>query len=262
MDPLESRNFQVRLAETPDEVEAAQALRYRVFYEEMEATPSPEMRARRLDFDAYDAFCDHLLVFDLDAGPARGKVVATYRLLRRSVAERHGGFYTEQEYDLSALLSQPGEILELGRSCVDPDYRARGVMQHLWKGLYDYVVRYDIDLMFGCASFRGTEPKAVGAALAYLHHYHLAPQGLRPRALDQRYVHMGLLPRTGIDVQAVLNDLPPLIKGYLRAGGYVGDGAVVDRQFNTTDVCVIVKTDFTKKYFRHYQRSASDQAAA
>lgn len=262
LEPLSFNNFQVRLAESPLEIEAAEALRYRVFYEEMMASPTPEMRARRLDFDEFDSICDHLLVLDLEQGNGMPRVVGTYRLLRRSVAERYGGFYTEQEFDLSSLLRTSGEIVELGRSCVDSAYRGRGVMQLLWRGLSAYVIHYDIDVMFGCASFPGTEPDAMGKALSYLHHYHLAPRALRPRALDHHYVFMGRMPRSGIDVQAVVNELPPLIKGYLRVGGCVGDGAVVDRQFNTTDVCMIVKTDdISKKYDRHYRRPPSEQPA-
>ncbi len=263
VEPLRFNTFLVRLARSADEIDAAQALRYRVFYEEMTAAPSPEMKSRKRDFDAFDPICDHLLAIDLEAGEGASKVVGTYRLLRRSVAVEHGGFYSEQEYDLSQLLRHPGEIVELGRSCVDPDYRSRGVMQLLWRGLAAYVLHHQIDVLFGCASFPGTEPDAMGEALSYLHHYHLAPRGLRPRALDRLYVEMGRIPRSGLDVQSAVQELPPLIKGYLRLGGFVGDGAVVDHQFNTTDVCMIVKTDqVTKKYDRHYRRTVGDQAAA
>lgn len=259
--PLIVNNFALRLARNAAEVEAAQALRYRVFYEEMTAEPTPEMKARQLDFDAFDDICDHLLAIDMEPEHGGFVVAGTYRLLRRSVAMRHWGFYSEKEYDVADLLSFPGEIVELGRSCVDPAYRSRGVLKLLWRALANYVAHYDIDLLFGCASFPGTEPDAMRAPLSYLNHYHMAPQGLRPRALDQRYVGMNLLPASEIDVQAALGDLPPLIKGYLRLGGFVGDGAVVDRQFNTTDVCMIVKTDqVTKKYERHYMRAAGDPA--
>lgn len=256
MEQLHFNNFTVRLATSAEDLDAAQALRYRVFYEEMAATPTPEMRERHRDFDSFDEICDHLLV--IDEGKTNGAigVVGTYRLLRRSVANRHRGFYTQQEYDVSALLQQPGEMVELGRSCVDPEYRSRGVMQMLWRGLAEYVQAHDIHLMFGCASFPGTEPETMGMQLSYLHHYHMAPQPLRPRALAHHYVSMGILPAAGIDAHAALADLPPLIKGYLRVGGFVGDGAVVDHQFNTTDVCVIVKTDqITAKYDRRYRRS-------
>lgn len=262
LQPLIVNNFELRLARAATEIDAAQALRYRVFYEEMTAEPSPEMRARQRDFDGFDDICDHLLAIDLDAADGDFRVAGTYRLLRRSVAKLHGGFYSEQEYDVADLLSYPGEIVELGRSCVDPEYRARGVMQLLWRALAGYVLHYDIDLMFGCASFPGTEPNEMRGPLSYLNYYHKAPLGLRPRALNKHYVDMGLLPESEIDVQAALSDLPPLIKGYLRLGGVVGDGAVIDHQFNTTDVCMIVQTDkISRKYERHYKRSTGSRAA-
>lgn len=263
VEPLRFNNLQVRLADKPADVEAAQALRYRVFYEDMAAMPSDDMRACRRDFDRFDPICDHLIVVDLDRSNGTPAVVGTYRLLRRSVARQAEGFYSEREYDLTTLLKFPSEIVELGRSCVDPEYRSRGVMQILWRGLAEYVQEFDIQLMFGCASFPGTEPKDVGAQLAYLHYYHLAPEALRPRALDHHYVSMTAVPQSGIDLGTVVNDLPPLIKGYLRVGGFVGDGAVVDHQFNTTDVCVIVKTDqMTAKYDRRYRKPAQETAAA
>jgi putative hemolysin len=272
LEPLTFNNFQVRLAASAADIEASQRLRYRVFYEEMAAKPTPDMRADRRDFDAFDAVCDHLLVINTGGnGEAPGQgvpmpsghaVVGTYRLLRRSVALNHGGFYTEQEYDLNGVLTFPGEIVEVGRSCVDAGYRSRGVMQLLWRGLAEYVRIHDIQLMFGCASFPGTTPDAVGAQLSYLHHFHLAPLAIRPRALAHHYVPMARVPATSLDAAALLADLPPLIKGYLRVGGFVGDGAVVDHQFNTTDVCVIVKTDqLAGKYEKRYRAHAPEPEA-
>lgn len=260
--PLTFSTFQVRLATTAPEIEAAQSLRYRVFYEEMAASPTPEMKRSRRDFDSFDRICDHLLVVDLEQPEPSCSVVGTYRLLRRSVALQHGGFYTEQEYELDGLLTYPGEIVELGRSCVDPGYRSRGVMQLLWRGLAAYVEAYAIEVMFGCASFPGTNPQEFAPQLSYLHHAHLAPETLRPRALAHHYVNMDLLPASAVDAQAAINELPPLIKGYLRVGGLVGDGAVVDHQFNTTDICVIVKTDrLTDKYERRYRRQTNEATA-
>lgn len=258
LEPINFSNFEVRLARSPIEIEAAQALRYRIFYQEMMAMPHPEMMARSLDFDEFDAVCDHLLVLDVEAATPRPCVVGTYRLLRRARALQHGRFYTEQEYDLTPLRHYSGEIVEVGRSCVDAAYRSRGVMQLLWQGLARYVIHHDIDVLFGCASFPGTAPDALASSLSYLHHYHPAPRSLQPRAHAHHYVEMNRIPQTEIDVTSALTALPPLIKGYLRVGGGVGDGAVIDRQFNTTDVCMIVKTDMvTKKYDRHYRRPKS-----
>ncbi|HKW53935.1 MAG TPA: GNAT family N-acyltransferase [Stellaceae bacterium] len=259
---VRSGALQVRLAETIADVDAAQALRYRVFYEEMGARPSAEMARGRRDFDAFDGVCDHLLVCDHTRGSGADAVVGTYRLIRRPAAARHGSFYSAAEYDIAAILASPGEILELGRSCVDAGARNRPTMQLLWRGIAHYVFHYEVALMFGCASLPGIEADALAVPLSYLYHHHLAPPELRPRALPQRYVEMRRLDRGALDPARALADLPPLIKGYLRLGGFVGDGAVIDRQFNTTDVCVVVKTDLvTDKYYRHYERQARDPAA-
>lgn len=249
----------LRLASGAEDVDAAQALRFRVFYDEMQARPTTEGADRQRDIDPYDGICDHLLVIDTSRPAGSGQVVATYRLLRGSVARAHGGFYTAGEYDIGCLFGYPGEMLELGRSCVDAAYRNRPTMQLLWRGIADYVFHHDISLMFGCASLHGTEVETLALPLSYLYHFHLAPPALRPRALDEMYVDMNFIDADGIDRKAALAALPPLIKGYLRLGGFVGDGAVVDEQFNTTDVCIVVKTDLvTERYYRHYSRNGDN----
>ena len=254
-----SGTHEVRLARTEAEVRAGQALRYRVFYEEMGAKPSPEVRATGLDADAFDPVADQLLLLDHARGTGPDAVVGTYRLIRREAAAKVGGFYSAAEYDITPMLDFPGEVLELGRSCVAADYRTRPSMQLLWQGIAGYVFHFQIDLMFGCASLPGTDPDALAVPLTYLALAHLAPPELRPRALQHRYVEMRRLPPEAVNHRAALNALPPLIKGYLRLGGWVGEGAVIDHQFNTTDVCVVVKTDqVTRKYFRHYERKLRD----
>jgi putative hemolysin len=213
------------------------------------------MAWRRRDVDQFDTDCDHLLV--LDHGRGTNSVVGTYRLIRRDMAARLGGFYSAKEFDISPVVLHPGEILELGRSCVDPAYRNRSAMQLLWSGIAAYVFHYDVVLMFGCASLPGTDADALSVPLSYLHRYHLAPPALRPRALADRYVEMCRLRPCAIDASRGMAALPPLIKGYLRLGGFIGDGAVVDEQFNTIDVCIVVKTDLvTEKYSRHYERQS------
>ncbi len=256
---LRFNTLEVRLAKDESEILAAQRLRYQVFYEEMHAKPNDEVLALKRDFDAFDPLCDHLLVLDHARGEGAEAVVGTYRLIRKPAADAHGGFYTASEYDIAPLLALDGNLLELGRSCVHVDYRTRPTMQLLWRGIAAYVFHYDIALMFGCASLPGVDPSALALPLAYLHHAHLAPPELRPRALPERYVAMDLLPKEAIDQRAAIEALPPLIKGYLRLGGFVGDGAVIDHQFNTVDVCVIVKTDLvTDKYYKHYARTTRD----
>jgi len=256
---LQTDDLTIRLATTEADIEAAQALRYRVFYDEMAAVPSAEAARLKLDSDPFDAVCDHLLVTDRSMGEGTESVVATYRLLRGSAAAAHGRFYTASEYDISNLFGLPGEMLELGRSCVDARSRDRPTMQLLWRGIAAYVFHHDISLMFGCASLHGTDPDALALPLSYLYHFHLAPPALRTKALPELYVDMKYLSFDEIDRKKALVSLPPLVKGYLRLGGFVGDGAVVDEQFNTTDVCVIVKTDLvTEKYYRHYSRTSTE----
>ena len=249
-----SGTTEVRLATTMADVNAAQALRYRVFYKELGAVASPETAALELDFDKFDFVADHLLVVDHALG---GAIVGTYRLMRRRAADQGRGFYSTCEYDISRLISHPGEIMELGRSCIDSRYRNRTTMQLMWRGIAAYVFHHEIEIMFGCASLPGRKPHHHAAALSYLHHFHLAPAALRPRAHDERFVIMDRLPRDAIDQRHALSSLPPLLKGYLRLGGWVGDGAVVDHQFNTTDVCVVVQTDsVSARYYKHYNRTA------
>ena len=252
-------DLEVRLACTPEEVDAAQALRYQIFYEEMAAQPSADTLATQRDIDIYDAVCDHLLVLDHSKGPGASAVVGTYRLIRREAADKVGDFYTASEFDISALLAYPGKLLELGRSCVDVNHRNRPTMNLLWRGIATYVLQHDIAVMFGCASLPGIEPKALATPLSYLYYHHLAPPAVRTKALPSRYVDMRLLAPGDVDPRQGLAELPPLVKGYLRLGGFIGDGAVIDEQFNTTDVCIIVKTDLiTDKYLQHYTRKSSE----
>jgi putative hemolysin len=252
---IRAGNLGVRIAETAAEVDAAQALRYRVFYTEMGAHEDAATRATARDRDEFDVVADHLLVIDHDRGDGPEAVVGTYRLIRREAAQAVGRFYSAAEYDIAPLLDLPAPILELGRSCVDANHRTRGTLQLLWRGIAAYVSRHRVDVMFGCASLPGTDLEVLAPMLSYLHAHHLAPPPLRPRALPERYVPMDRLDPASLDERAVLNDLPPLVKGYLRLGGFVGDGAVLDTQFNTTDVCIVVKTELiTTKYSRHYER--------
>lgn len=257
---LRAGNLGLRIARTAEELDAAQALRYRVFYEELGAHPDETTEARHRDSDRYDAVADHLLVVDHDLGDGPDSVVGTYRLIRREAAERIGRFYSADEYDISLIERFPGQVLELGRSCVHSAYRGRAAMQLLWRGIAAYVFTHNIDLMFGCASLPGTDVDGLAAELTYLYANHLAPPDIRLRALPNRFVDMQRMDPATIDARQVLVGLPPLIKGYLRLGGFVGDGAVVDHQFNTTDVAVVVQTDLvTGKYFRHFEREQRDR---
>jgi putative hemolysin len=255
---LRAGSLEVRLARNEEEIKASQVLRYKVFYEEMGASPKDaEMAAKKMDIDKFDPYCDHLLVFDHDLGDGPEGVVATYRLIQRHHAANAGQFYTADEFDISPLTNHQGNIMELGRSCVDSRYRTRSSMQLMWAGIAAYVREHNVDYMFGCGSFHGSDPQKMATELSYLHHFHLAPEDCRPRALDDLYVSMNMLDKESIDPRRALASLPPLVKGYLRLGGFIGEGAVIDFQFNTVDVCIIVKTELvTASYSKHFDRTA------
>ncbi|WP_112664360.1 GNAT family N-acetyltransferase [Microvirga flavescens] len=262
-------SLEVRLATTTAEIRAAQKLRYKVFYEEMSAEPNATARLSRRDVDQYDALCDHLLVLDHDvkAKPFRQskpKVVGTYRLLRQDVADRHGGFYTAAEYDIAPLIkSHPGlRFLELGRSCVLKPYRNKRTVELLWHGIWAYVLHHRIDVMIGCASLEGTDPKELALPLSFLHHFASAPQEWQASAVPARFTPMDLMAKDDINQKAALHALPPMIKGYLRLGATFGRGAVIDRQFGTTDVLVILPVSaISKRYIEHFGSSADRHAA-
>jgi putative hemolysin len=242
------RGLTVRFAETPADLEAAQRLRWEVFCRDLGAGSSA---INGLDVDPYDSACDHLLVEDA------GRPVGTYRLLRKSVADACSGFYSAGEYCLANLANCAGEWLELGRSCVAPAYRNAGTIQLLWRGIAAYLQSHNIRLMFGCASFHGLDPAKHAAPLSYLYHNHLAPPPLRARALDDRHVDMAILPVGSYDQRRAMRMLPPLIKGYLRVGAAVGDGAVIDPAFNTVDVFMIMPVEqIAARYLQRFSNAA------
>ena len=254
--------LEVRLAQTAAEVRQAQKLRYRVFYKEGSAIPNPARLFARRDIDGYDAICDHLLVVDHAARDRtalnRPAVVGTYRLLRQPLAEEYGGFYTAGEFDISALVARHSRLqfLELGRSCVLSPYRTKRTVELLWHGIHAYILQNHCDLMFGCASLDGTNPKQLALPLSFLHHYAAAPEPWRATALPERYVEMNRMSKEAIDPKAALRALPPLIKGYLRLGAYIGDGAVIDYKFGTTDVLIVLPVSAIKqRYFEHFDLS-------
>ena len=242
MIPIDS-NFELRLANSDADIRAAQRLRYEVFIDELGGDGPMVDHKARLEKDEFDAFFDHLLLIDrrLDAGPD-AQVIGVYRLLRSDMAVAAGRFYSEDEYDLSALKASGRNLMELGRSCVHADYRGSRAMYHLWSGLGAYVVEHGIDVMFGVASFHGTDIAAIREPLAYLHHNHLAPRDLRARVLEPHFQTMDLMTPTQIDPRRAMKTMPTLIKAYLRLGGYVGEGAFIDRNFNTTDVFLLMDT--------------------
>lgn len=262
-------SLEVRLATTRREIRAAQKLRFKVFYREMNAIADAASLLTRRDKDPFDRICDHLLVIDhahvsKKIGRPKPKVVGTYRVLRQDVADRHGGFYSASEFDIEPMLAahRGQRFLELGRSCVLAPYRTKRTVELLWHGIWAYVLHHRIDVMFGCASLPGTDPAMLAQELSFLHHFAGAEGDWRVPALADRRVRMDLVPRESLDPKRALMALPPLMKGYLRLGARFGDGAVVDRQFGTTDVLVVLRVaDIDPRYISYYGADASRHAA-
>ncbi|MBB1498637.1 GNAT family N-acetyltransferase [Paracoccus sp. MC1862] len=245
----------VRLGGDDSDLRAAQRLRYRVFVQELGGDGPMVDHEAGLERDEFDAMVDHLMLVDTRRDPAAGDhVIGAYRLLRSDVAERFGRYYSESEYDLSPLKASGRRLVELGRSCVDPAFRGGSGMFLLWNALADYVLDNRIDILFGVASFHGTDVAPLAQALSWLHHRHLAPPELRPVARPPHFQRMDLVAPESLNRQAAIAAMPALIKAYLRLGGVVGEGAWLDHDFNTTDVFLLMDTAaMSDRHRRYYQ---------
>lgn len=240
---MAEHGYDLRLAQSAQDLKSAQRLRYQVFVEELGANCAGADHENRLETDALDPHFDHLLLIDRAVDPdSLDHVVGVYRLMPQERAEKLGRFYSDDEYDLSALRESGRKLVELGRSCVHADHRRGAAMLLLWNGLGDYVLERGIEIMFGVASFHGADPQSHAAGLSWLNQHHLAPEHLRVRARPDRYQPMDLLPPETLTRKEAMASIPPLIRAYLRLGGFIGDGAYVDHDFNTTDVCLIMDT--------------------
>lgn len=257
---IDAGRFTVRLARDDADVAAAQRLRYRVFVEELGASASPEEHAARREMDEFDAHFEHLILIDNESGSddPLDRVAGAYRLMTGERARAGIGFYGATEYDLSKLESLGREVVELGRSCVGSEVRGGAAMHLLWSGLGEFVTARGIEIMFGVASFHGADPMPIAHALSFLHHEHLAPEDLRVRALPEHHHPMDLLPREAVDRKQAARQIPALIKAYLRLGGFVGEGAFVDRDFNTVDVCLLMDTTRMVQRYRNFYGKAAD----
>ncbi|WP_454744267.1 GNAT family N-acetyltransferase [Ciceribacter selenitireducens] len=248
-------NLETRIARNEREIDAAQAVRYRVFVEEMGAQIAPDATRRKRDVDAWDPVCDHLLVLDRSVeGDPEDQIVGTYRLLRHDVARNHGGFYSATEFEVEALMARHPEkrFMELGRSCVLPEYRTKRTVELLWQGCWAYALMHRVDAMFGCGSFPGIRPEEHALALSFLYHHAVARGEWAVRALPELYREMDLMPVEAINPRKALAAMPPLIKGYLRLGAMIGEGAVVDHAFNTTDALIVLPISSISDRYRNY----------
>lgn len=258
---FQRNGFALRLAQGADDMCAAKRLRYQIFYEECGATPTDAMRAARLDEDLFDEQCDHLLVVeqgtatDDGTGLSDGRLIGTYRLLRQEVAELNDGFYSQSEFDLTPLLLRHPKLrfLEVGRSCVAQGFRGKPVAELLWQGIWNYVRIHRMDVMLGCASLEGTDVALLADELTFIANVKAPPESWHVTAKQERRIPLQQKSPDDIDAKSVLRKLPTLVKAYMRLGCYFGDGAVIDHQFNTTDVLVVLPvSEIDPRYFSHY----------
>ena len=259
--------LEVRLAHRAAEIRRAQRLRFDVFYQEMSAVADAATLIARRDVDPYDAMCDHLLVLDHDrpkTGAVRPWSAPIGCCVRRSPSAAAASIAPGSSTSVRLIARHRGlRFLELGRSCVLPTYRNKRTVELLWHGIWTYVLRHKVDVMIGCASLEGTDPDA------------LAPAAFVPASLCARAGGMagGGACRTAIarstgcrrrrsTPRRRCTRLPPLIKGYLRLGAFVGDGAVIDHQFGTTDILVVLPVAaINLRYIDHFGPSAERHAA-
>ncbi|MCB5197953.1 GNAT family N-acetyltransferase [Loktanella sp. TSTF-M6] len=229
-------SFALRYARGADDLAAVQRLRYEVFAAELGAAGPGICHVAQREADAFDPFASHLMLEDL-AGD-RPHLAGVYRIMDRTQAAAAGGFSSAAEFDLGPLIDSGRPLLELGRSCLRPAYRGGRAMHVLWAGLAAHIRTTGAEVLFGAASFAGTDPDALSGPLQMLMADHLAPSELRTRAWGPGAVRV--TPAGQGDRKAALRATPPLIKAYLRIGGVVGQDAYVDRHFGTTDVCMIL----------------------
>lgn len=230
-------------ARTESEIEEAQRLRYKVFAEEMGARlPSAK---EELDRDIFDPHCQHLLVRESD----ENRVVGTYRLLPPEQALKIGGYYSQTEFDLTRLMHLRNRMVEVGRSCVHPDFRDGRVITQLWGGLARYMLQNGYEYLIGCASISMSDGGHVAASLyRKLHRVYGAP------------VEYHAFPRYPLPLE-VLNPhldapLPPLIKGYLRLGTYLCSAPAWDPEFNTADLLMLLPLSrMNPRYAQHFLKS-------
>ena len=236
-EPIIFKNFTIKIAESNFEIKKAQSLRYKIFFKEKKIKKKSFKFLLQRDYDFYDKISDHLIIIDNNR-EIRDNVIGTYRLLRGNCAKLYRGFYTEQEFDISNLKKNfsSKDILELGRSCVHPQYRSGIILKLLWQGISNYIKMYKIKILMGCASFHGTNPSKFKDEFSLLYKSYRLPEDYDVKSLQSNEISFS----KNINHSTILNKLPPLIKGYLKVGGMVSENFYIDKEFETIDYCVIM----------------------
>lgn len=253
---IKVRDFEVRLTRNKEERRLVRRLRYDVFVTEEGASATPEQHELQEEFDSFDKYADYMAVFH------DGKIVGAYRIIDKKAADKMGGFYTETEFNISKIKKASDNIAEMSRACVAQEYRENAlVMRMLWAGLSEYVLRRQIAVLFGVASWTGVKPVESAQAISYLYYNYLSPVRLRARVIpekfaegaDPRMAKMNILPRAFVDEEMAKKQMTPLIKGYLRMGATFGQGVFIDKPFNTYDVFVMLQTkNMDAAYQKHF----------
>jgi putative hemolysin len=234
----------VSWASHADEVRQAQRLRFDVFVGEMGARIDTPLAGH--DIDLFDDYCEHLLVRDAQTQ----EVIGTYRVLTPAQARRVGSFYSDTEFDLVRLRQLRHRMVELGRSCVHPQHRHRGVILALWGALTEFMVRNELDIMIGCASIPMLHNGVVSGNAAASIWRQLAEEHLAP-------IELRVTPRLPLPVDELDGTLsvepPALIKGYLRLGARVLGAPAWDPDFNTADLPMMMRIqDLPARYRKHF----------
>ncbi|MGI9350564.1 MAG: GNAT family N-acetyltransferase [Rhizobiaceae bacterium] len=257
-----------RFATSPEEVRQALALRYQVFCEELQLGDRIGNDNAQLDRDEWDGICDHLVIHETapEHTPDE-KLIATSRLMTSSSAERQGvPFYSQSEFDVASLMAKhrTKKFLELGRTCVLPDWRSRRCIELLWHSIWSYSLEKEIDVMIGCASFVGEDPLEFKDSLAYLYHNHTTDdEDWAVKAVSENKFSTNVIAPEKIDNRLAFRGLPPLIKGYLRLGAWVSREAVVDKQFGTIDILIILPVaNLNPRHVAYYGETANRYSAS
>ena len=252
---FDTGRFILKIAETSEELHDEQRLRYKVFVEEMGANVADDCHASRMEYDKFDQDFDHLILIDSLNRNTAENVVGVYRLMLNTSVSKNRGFYSSSEYNLDKLIKADRKILELGRSCIDKQHRGGVALHMMWNGLAQYVIDNNVEVLFGVASFHGVDINLINHALSYLHYNHLAPVELRPIAIGENKIDMNILNKSDVEKMSALKQIPPLIKAYIRLGGFIGFGASVDVDFNSIDVCLVMDTkNMSEKYKKFYSQ--------
>ena len=240
--------FEVKLAESRSEIKLAQKLRYKVFFSERIHSPILNIGNFRIDSDKFDNYADHIIVKFRKNKFSKTRVIGTYRLLKQSVAEKKSGFYSCDEFNLDNLLNSKiyNNMLELSRSCISQKFRNKNVLKLMWNEIYRYINKNNIDALFGTASFLDTNINKIEDQLIYLNNNHKMSDNIKVNALANYKVKVDYEKPIDINLKLV-SKLPTLIKAYLKFNASIGEGAVVDNRFKTTDVFVFLPIEEINK---------------